>query len=136
MSPHPGRLALGLLALSVATRALSAQGVTSAALQGSIVQLDGTPIERAIVTVILPTSRPGVPHAGHCVGETEVAGLTVQQSMRHPFRSSRARTSRENRLGSRHSLWSAPTLSLSWCIQKLGAGGSVPSQRTPLSYRR
>jgi len=56
MSPHPRRLALGLLALSVATRALSAQGVTSAALQGSIVQLDGTPIERAIVTVILAAS--------------------------------------------------------------------------------
>src|SRR2546425_1504090 len=56
MSHRPGWLAAGLLALSVATRALGSQGMTSAALQGRIVQLDGTPIERAMVTVILAAS--------------------------------------------------------------------------------
>ena len=56
MSPRLRPLRLGLLALSVATRPLGSQGVTSGALQGSVVQSDGTPIEHGVVTVTLAES--------------------------------------------------------------------------------
>jgi len=42
--------------LSLASRALSSQGITSAALQGSVVQVDGTPIHGAVVTATLAAS--------------------------------------------------------------------------------
>ncbi len=56
MSPRLSLLPLGVLALSAATPALGSQGVTSAALQGSVVQSDGTPIEHGVVTVTLAES--------------------------------------------------------------------------------
>src|SRR2546421_6247971 len=56
MSPRLRLLALGWLALRAATPALGSQGVTSAALQGSVVQSDGTPIEHGVVTVTLAES--------------------------------------------------------------------------------
>ncbi len=56
MSPRLRLLAVGWLALSAATPALGSQGVTSAALQGSVVQSDGTPIEHGVVTVTLAES--------------------------------------------------------------------------------
>ena len=56
MSPRSRLLAPALVALSVATRELSPQGVTSAALHGRIVQVDGTPIDRAVVTLTLTAS--------------------------------------------------------------------------------
>jgi hypothetical protein len=46
---------IGLLALSLATP-LCAQGITSAALQGRVLQTDSAPIADAIVTAILPAS--------------------------------------------------------------------------------
>ena len=36
-------------ALSVASRALGSQGITSAALQGRVIQTDGTPVDGAVV---------------------------------------------------------------------------------------
>src|SRR2546427_9059156 len=59
MSPRLRLLALGWLALRAATPALGSQGVTSAALQGSVVQSDGTPIEHGVVTVTLAESGAG-----------------------------------------------------------------------------
>src|SRR2546426_11794650 len=56
MSPHPRPLAIGVLALSLATRPLGSQGITSAALQGSILQVDGTPVHGAVVTATLAAS--------------------------------------------------------------------------------
>jgi len=56
MSPRLSLLSLGVLALSAARPALGSQGVTSAALQGSVVQSDGTPIEHGVVTVTLAES--------------------------------------------------------------------------------
>src|SRR3989442_13133602 len=56
MSPRLRLLAVGWLALSAATPALGSQGVTSGALQGSVVQSDGTPIEHGVVTVTLAES--------------------------------------------------------------------------------
>ncbi len=56
MSPRPRPLAMGVLALSLATRPLGSQGITSAALQGSVVQGDGTPIDRATVRATLAAS--------------------------------------------------------------------------------
>src|SRR2546427_249416 len=56
MSPRLRLLAVGWLALSAATPALGSQGVTSAALQGSVVQSDGTPIEHGVVRVTLAES--------------------------------------------------------------------------------
>lgn len=56
MSPRLGRLAMGVLALSLAPGLLSSQGITSAALQGSVVQVDGTPIDGAVVTATLVAS--------------------------------------------------------------------------------
>src|SRR2546428_4390682 len=56
MRPRVGRLAIVVLALSLATHPLSAQGITSAALQGRVVQVDGTPIDGAIVTATLAAS--------------------------------------------------------------------------------
>jgi hypothetical protein len=56
MSPRRGRLAIGVLALSLAAFPLSAQGITSAALEGNVVQVDGTPIDAAVVTATLAAS--------------------------------------------------------------------------------
>src|SRR5256886_17547216 len=56
MSPRPRPLAMGVLALSLTTRPLGSQGITSAALQGSVVQADGTPIDGAVVTATLAAS--------------------------------------------------------------------------------
>ena len=56
MSPRPRPLAMGVLALSLTTRPLGSQGITSAALQGSVVQGDGTPIDGAVVTATLAAS--------------------------------------------------------------------------------
>src|SRR5437867_12210145 len=56
MSPRLRVLAVGVLTLSLATRPLGSQGITSAALQRSIVQLDGTPIHGAVVTATLAAS--------------------------------------------------------------------------------
>ena len=56
---------IGLLALSLVAP-LCAQGITSAALQGRVLQADSTPIAGAVVSAILPASAilaygPGVP---------------------------------------------------------------------------
>ena len=56
MIPQLRLLAIGVVALSLATRPLGSQGVTFAALQGSVVQDDGTPIDRAIVRATLTAS--------------------------------------------------------------------------------
>jgi hypothetical protein len=56
MSPRPRLLAIAVLALSLGSRALSSQGITSAALQGSVLQPDGTPIQGAVVTATLAAS--------------------------------------------------------------------------------
>ncbi|PYN82193.1 MAG: hypothetical protein DMD96_06745, partial [Candidatus Rokuibacteriota bacterium] len=56
MIPQLRLLAIGVVALSLATRPLGSQGVTFAALQGSVVQDDGTPIDRAIVRATLAAS--------------------------------------------------------------------------------
>ena len=56
MSPRLGRLAIGVLALSLATVPLNAQGITSAALQGNVAQADGTPIAGAVVAATLAAS--------------------------------------------------------------------------------
>ncbi len=56
MIPPRGVVAIGVVALSLATRPLGSQGITSAALQGSVVQGDGTPIDRAIVRATLSAS--------------------------------------------------------------------------------
>jgi hypothetical protein len=45
-----------MLAWSAAARPLSSQGITSAALQGSVLRLDGTPIQGAVVTVTAAAS--------------------------------------------------------------------------------
>ena len=56
MIPQLRLLAIGVVALSLATRPLGSQGITSAALQGSVVQGDGTPIDGAVVTATLAAS--------------------------------------------------------------------------------
>ena len=56
MIPQLRLLAIGVVALNLATRPLGSQGVTFAALQGSVVQDDGTPIDRAIVRATLTAS--------------------------------------------------------------------------------
>jgi hypothetical protein len=56
MSPRSRRLPGSLLALSLATSALRAQGITSAALHGTVDRVDGTPIAGAVVTATLAGS--------------------------------------------------------------------------------
>jgi len=56
MNPRPRLLAIEMLALSLATRPLGSQGITSAALRGSVVQSNGTPIDGAVVTATLAAS--------------------------------------------------------------------------------
>src|SRR5207249_4175714 len=56
MSLRPRLLTLAALALSLATRTLGSQGITSAALQGRVVQSNGTPIDGAVVTVTAAAS--------------------------------------------------------------------------------
>ncbi len=56
MTSHPRLLATGVLALSLATRPLNSQGITSAALQGRVVQVDGTPIDGALIAATLAAS--------------------------------------------------------------------------------
>ena len=56
MTPSARMLAIGMLALSAATHPLGSQGITSAALQGSVLQLDSTPIQGAVVTVTAAAS--------------------------------------------------------------------------------
>jgi len=56
MSLRPRLLTLAALALSLATRTLGSQGITSAALQGRVVQGDGTPIDGAVITATLAGS--------------------------------------------------------------------------------
>jgi len=56
MNPRPRLLAIEVLALSLATRPLGSQGITSAALRGSVVQSNGTPIDGAVVTATLAAS--------------------------------------------------------------------------------
>src|SRR6267142_2529353 len=56
MSPLPRLLAIAVLALSLGSRALSSQGITSAALQGRVLQPDSTPIHGAVVSVTAAAS--------------------------------------------------------------------------------
>ncbi len=56
MSQRLRLLAIRVAALSLATRPLGSQGITSAALQGTVAQADGTPIDRAVVTVTAAAS--------------------------------------------------------------------------------
>ena len=56
MSPPLREVAIGVLVLSLGSRVLGSQGITSAALQGSVLQPDSTPIQGASVTVTAAAS--------------------------------------------------------------------------------
>jgi outer membrane receptor protein involved in Fe transport len=56
MSSRGRFFAIGVFTLSLGSRALNSQGIASAALQGSVLQSDSTPIPGAIVTVTAPAS--------------------------------------------------------------------------------
>jgi hypothetical protein len=56
MRQHPGLLAVVALALILAPCSLGAQGITSAALQGTVAHADGRPISGAVVSVTAAAS--------------------------------------------------------------------------------